>query len=494
MTLPVTPNPISLQAVATEFGGPSGAKHLEDYYAGGTYVPGGTVGYPGGVSTPIPTSGAISLQNFYGSSAASVYVFASSTTWTVPVGITSAQIILVGGGGGGGGTDTSQNTADGAGGGGAGGLIYQSVSLTPGETVTINIGSGGAGGLNGNGTNGGDTVAFATSFGPLTAIGGAGGGGNGTYNGNSGGSGGGGNGYNRAAGGGAGTAGQGNNGGSTDKRANGGGGGGAGGVGMSNAGLNTTFATDTISPGKGGSAKQFLVSNAISVVSGSYTNTGTVILAGGGGGGQSSTSVWTGPGGSTKGGQGGTSSSTAGGAGAQGGNGGGGSYCAGTGRVGGNGGAGIVFIVTSPILSGPVSTFDSAISFQDYSGNTSCFVSFYLVNDGTIFYASSPTSSLAVVQAAMGTGWYSGAPSTGIGASYWAYVTATGFGAGNVTGPLNTWVNLGTNQNWTLTADITSPPVSNLTTAAYLNIQIAASSGGTVLASGIVELSAYENG
>lgn len=55
--------PISLTTVQTEFGGvaPIG---LVEYYAGGLYVPAGTTGTYGAV----PSSGAISLRNFYGTS------------------------------------------------------------------------------------------------------------------------------------------------------------------------------------------------------------------------------------------------------------------------------------------------------------------------------------------------------------------------------------------------------------------------------------------
>jgi hypothetical protein len=61
--------PISLTDVQTEFGGanPIG---INEYYAGGTYVPAGTSGTYGAV----PSSGTISLQNFYGTSAV-VYFF-----------------------------------------------------------------------------------------------------------------------------------------------------------------------------------------------------------------------------------------------------------------------------------------------------------------------------------------------------------------------------------------------------------------------------------
>lgn len=55
--------PISLTDVQTEFGG-SNPISLSEYYAGGGLVPAGTSGTYGAV----PSSGAISLQNFYGTS------------------------------------------------------------------------------------------------------------------------------------------------------------------------------------------------------------------------------------------------------------------------------------------------------------------------------------------------------------------------------------------------------------------------------------------
>jgi hypothetical protein len=73
MTLPVSGNPLSLSQIQTEFGGTNPAS-LSEYYAGGVNVPAGTVGYPGGVSTPIPSSSTISIANFYGSTQTS-YTF-----------------------------------------------------------------------------------------------------------------------------------------------------------------------------------------------------------------------------------------------------------------------------------------------------------------------------------------------------------------------------------------------------------------------------------
>lgn len=73
----------------------------------------------------------------------------TSTTWTVPTGVTAIDILLVGGGGGGG--------SDGGGGGG-GGEVRQAtgISVSAGASASITVGTGGIGNIHGqtNGTNG----------------------------------------------------------------------------------------------------------------------------------------------------------------------------------------------------------------------------------------------------------------------------------------------------------------------------------------------------
>ena len=103
--------------------------------------------------------------------------FTSSGTFTVPSGLTTVDVLVVAGGGAG----TSQHS----GGGGAGGLIYRpGFTVTPGATVTVTVGNGGAGTDTGvsaaptpgnRGNSGQDSV-----FGTLTAKGGGGGGQDGT--------------------------------------------------------------------------------------------------------------------------------------------------------------------------------------------------------------------------------------------------------------------------------------------------------------------------
>lgn len=68
MALPSS-GPLSLNDIKGEFGGPT-SPSLGNYYAGGTYVPPGTTGTYGAV----PSSGAISIQNFYGTSNAVISI------------------------------------------------------------------------------------------------------------------------------------------------------------------------------------------------------------------------------------------------------------------------------------------------------------------------------------------------------------------------------------------------------------------------------------
>jgi hypothetical protein len=181
-------------------------------------------------------SGAISLNDAYGKSAAG------------GPAIGDTEILLVAGGGGGG-----RSGDDGGGGGGAGGYLYlTTVNLLRG-TYTVTVGAGGAAtGLPSGGTDGTNSSGFG-----YTAIGGGAGGGR------SGGSGGGGNSTNYPNPG-AGTVGQGNNGGGAygGHYTPGGGGGGAGAVGATpgagGIGLaNSINGTSTYYAGGGGGANLF---------------------------------------------------------------------------------------------------------------------------------------------------------------------------------------------------------------------------------------------
>lgn len=76
-------------------------------------------------------------------------VFTSSTTWTVPTGVTRFAAYVVGGGGGGasGSIKVTNTSSESGGGGGTGGAtFFDPIRCTPGEVFTITVGAGGSGG------------------------------------------------------------------------------------------------------------------------------------------------------------------------------------------------------------------------------------------------------------------------------------------------------------------------------------------------------------
>ena len=111
----------------------------------------GSIQPPAGTSTQRTASNTRTVVN----------LTSGSGSWTVPAGVTTIQVLVIGGGGGGG--------SDVGCGGGAGGVVYSNgYAVTPGATISYSIGSGGAAG--GVGNNGGNTT-----FGTITAYGGGGG-------------------------------------------------------------------------------------------------------------------------------------------------------------------------------------------------------------------------------------------------------------------------------------------------------------------------------
>jgi uncharacterized repeat protein (TIGR02543 family) len=101
----------------------------------------------------------------------------STCSWSVPAGVTAADVLVVGGGGGGAGTYSTGPAGSGGGGGGGGAYLANAVPLTPSATFQVRAGNGGAGGSTtsnrpgSEGSQGGDSA-----FGTLTAGGGGGGG------------------------------------------------------------------------------------------------------------------------------------------------------------------------------------------------------------------------------------------------------------------------------------------------------------------------------
>jgi len=241
------------------------------------------------------------------------YTSAGTYTFTVPSNCTSISAVTIGGGGGGGGCDGNQVRGETNNGGGGGGLAYGTIAVTPGETLTVAVGSGGnAGGDDSPGTAGGTTTisrgatvllsggggaggqyrsqgspaAAGGASGGTLRIGGGSGGASGTGSNNSGATGGGGAGGYSGAGGAGGAF---NSAGSASTGAGGGGGGGfntgsdtlraggGGGVGILGSGGNGTGGTGGTGGGGGGGS---------SGTSGGGNTTGIGGTYGGGGGGK----------------------------------------------------------------------------------------------------------------------------------------------------------------------------------------------------------------
>ena len=105
------------------------------------------------VGVPV-TAGAASTTLFDGSTS-------GAATATVPAGICSVRVVAVGGGGGG-------STED----GGAGAQVTTTLSVTPGQVLSLFIGGGGAGGS--TGPAGVTTYTTAANGGPADTAGGDG--------------------------------------------------------------------------------------------------------------------------------------------------------------------------------------------------------------------------------------------------------------------------------------------------------------------------------
>lgn len=116
----------------------------------------------------IPLTGA--LLTYSSTSGGTVTkTFTSSTTWTVPTGVTVGKVECWAASGGG-------QWASGAGGGGGEYAKEPTNTLVPGNVATITVGAGGTGGTLGHptGTNGGNSVFSCTGSTTVTAHGGKG--------------------------------------------------------------------------------------------------------------------------------------------------------------------------------------------------------------------------------------------------------------------------------------------------------------------------------
>lgn len=258
-------------------------------------------------------SGQISVSNFYGKSNSptgqTTYTDPGTYTWVVPAGVTSVSVMCVGGGGRGGPRSFDcigcvGFAVGGVGGGGGGTGFGNNISVTPGASITLVVGSGAYNGASAVATTFGSSVT-AYSGGWASAGTGGIGGAAGT-NGYAGGNGGNGTLSQKASGaqqsGGGGAAGytgnggrgvNGSNDGGTAGSGGGGGGGGAGngyanrgcgggGVGLLGAGSNGAAGTGYLGGGGGSGGATGGVGGTTGGDGGAY---------GGGGGGSWSTSV-----------------------------------------------------------------------------------------------------------------------------------------------------------------------------------------------------------
>jgi hypothetical protein len=110
-----------------------------------------------------------------------IYTTSGSFDWVVPDGVTSISVVCVGGGGGGGAGYSAVSIS--GGGGGGGGLSYRNnISVTPGETLTVIVGSGGTSAIRSAGGNGGTSGLQRSGSYLVHATGGSGGSYTGTFN------------------------------------------------------------------------------------------------------------------------------------------------------------------------------------------------------------------------------------------------------------------------------------------------------------------------
>ncbi len=169
--------PLSLSEIQAEFGG-SNPISLTEYY---------------GVASGIPTSGRISISDFYGKALSGNFlseIITSSQSWTLKNKLARfIHIFVIGAGGSGGmgwparhvGPYGNTDGIAGGGGGGAGGVAYSIISGVSSGSATITIGSGGAGvGVGGEESAISGNAGSASSFVGLGLNMSAGGGGGGT--------------------------------------------------------------------------------------------------------------------------------------------------------------------------------------------------------------------------------------------------------------------------------------------------------------------------
>lgn len=172
MTLPVS-GPMSLALIQSEFFG-SAPISLSEYYRGGPY----TTNIP--QNNSVPTSGTISLGQFYGTRrfVPGSQTFTSNGTFTVPPGVTTIYLNGAGGGAGAGNVVDGGRNDDlgGSGGGSSGQKVYNyPISVSPGQQFSVVIGAGGGNAYGGRDSPNQGGAGGTTYFGGYYLLGGVGG-------------------------------------------------------------------------------------------------------------------------------------------------------------------------------------------------------------------------------------------------------------------------------------------------------------------------------
>jgi hypothetical protein len=170
---------------------------------GSSLIPTGLTGatatsrYVGATTSGAPTSGTFNVGDFIVDQTGTFWVCAiagspgtwtkptntgyqmitTTSTFTVPLGVTRIYVQIVGGGGGGAGgwgDATGSDLKSGVAGGGGGGYAATWMSVTPGQQITATIGAGGTGGAGGSSSGSGDTQGGSGGTGGISAFNGVG--------------------------------------------------------------------------------------------------------------------------------------------------------------------------------------------------------------------------------------------------------------------------------------------------------------------------------
>ena len=139
----------------------------------------GTISTSGGISTSnianlaITTAkiadGAVTAAKLAaGALQPNTQLFTANGNFTVPTGVTTLFVELVGGGGGGGGG--SAGPGAGGGGGGGGNPLFTTIQCTPAEVLLVSVGAGGGGGAGGIAGSAGSDSSISRSGGAVLVV------------------------------------------------------------------------------------------------------------------------------------------------------------------------------------------------------------------------------------------------------------------------------------------------------------------------------------